>query len=452
MDSIRIQAKFIVVSPRQILSPGQIVVRHGRIVEFSSAAASTADLDLGDAVLLPGFVNAHTHLEFSDLVQPFPAGSSFPAWIRSVIQHRIANPCSGEQRRRTIARGASECFRSGTALIADIVTQPWEWNECIEFVTTTCDSHVVRSELDSEFRSTISETAWLEHFGIVATPTLFPFVEMLGLTSERLAESILWVRRNLNLSSQVPHASMVELGISPHSPYSTLYPDILAGCASFAKQIPFAMHVAESSEELEWAATGAGPFQNAFEMLGIPVPKQRLQISEAIALLAERERSLLVHGNYLNDCEMDRVAQSGNISVVYCPRTHEHFGHTAYPLDKLMQRGIRVVLGTDSRASNPDLNIWSELQSAMRKHPTLAPQDALAAITCQAAKALGLEQDFGSLGIGRRAHINIARSTVALKLPILIEQLTSESVEFLPLTEVWCGRHTRSPECSHQQF
>jgi cytosine/adenosine deaminase-related metal-dependent hydrolase len=97
---------------------------------------------------------------------------------------------------------------------------------------------------------------------------------------------------------------------------------------------------------------------------------------------------LAVHGNYFTDEEIAFLSRHQNITTVYCPRTHHFFGHTPHPFRKLLNAGCRVILGTDSRASNPDLSIWRELQHVARLAPELSPEQLLAMMTTHAAEAM----------------------------------------------------------------
>ncbi len=98
------------------------------------------------------------------------------------------------------------------------------------------------------------------------------------------------------------------------------------------------MHIAESLEEREWLEKGTGPFQAVFEKLGVPSNAPRASIMETIEWLASFQRAMLIHGNYLTLNEIERVAES-EISVVFCPRTHLHFGHSTYPLTAMTKAG-----------------------------------------------------------------------------------------------------------------
>ncbi len=111
-------------------------------------------------------------------------------------------------------------------------------------------------------------------------------------------------------------------------------------------------------------------------------------ILDLLKVLSAAPKVLAVHGNYFTNDDLSFLSRHPNITTVYCPRTHHFFGHTSHPFRKLLSAGCRVVLGTDSRASNPDLSIWRELQHVARLAPELSPGQLLAMITTHAAEAM----------------------------------------------------------------
>ena len=146
--------------------------------------------------------------------------------------------------------------------------------------------------------------------------------------------------------------------------------------------MPMAMHIAESREELELLQDGEGPFQDLLEERSmwdadaIPLGSRPMNY---LKLLADAPRALVIHGNYLADDELAFIgANRERMSLVYCPRTHAYFDHDAYPLAKAMAAGARVALGTDSRASNPDLDLLSEMRFVARNHSDVSPHDVAA--------------------------------------------------------------------------
>ncbi len=178
--------------------------------------------------------------------------------------------------------------------------------------------------------------------------------------------------------------------------------------ASSPSRVPLAFHLAESPQELELLQGGTGPFRGLLTDLGawdasaIPHGTRPL---DYLRPLADAPRALVIHGNYLDDEEIALVAEhAANMSLVYCPRTHAYFGHEPYPLARLLEAGVALALGTDSRASNPDLSLLAEMRHvAAGGH---IPLEAVLRLgTFNGAKALGLERDSGSLSPGKQADL-----------------------------------------------
>jgi len=116
----------------------------------------------------------------------------------------------------------------------------------------------------------------------------------------------------------------------------------------------------------------------------------------------------VVHGNYLNSQEIEFLAaRPKKMSVVYCPRTHAYFGHSRYRLAEMIDQGVTVALGTDSRASNPDLNLLSEMRYIARHHSELPPDEIVRLATLCGATALGCESQRGSLEAGKQADLAV---------------------------------------------
>jgi cytosine/adenosine deaminase-related metal-dependent hydrolase len=144
-------------------------------------------------------------------------------------------------------------------------------------------------------------------------------------------------------------------------------------------------------------------------------------------MLATAHHALVIHGNYLATDETEfAAAQRERMTVVYCPRTHAYFGHEPYPLEKMLAAGVRVAVGTDSRASNPDLNLWSELRHIAQHHPAVRPEDILQMGTLAGAEALGLADEYGSITPGKLARLAV--------VPLRANQNLFEGGEIRPTT------------------
>jgi cytosine/adenosine deaminase-related metal-dependent hydrolase len=123
--------------------------------------------------------------------------------------------------------------------------------------------------------------------------------------------------------------------------------------------------------------------------------------------LSRAARTIVVHGNYLGDDEITFIATNRDrMSVVYCPRTHAYFQHSPYPLAELLRAGVNVALGTDSRASNPDLDLRKEIRITVDRH-RVNPELALRMGTINGAIALGLQHLCGSITVGKSANLTV---------------------------------------------
>ena len=346
-----------------------------RIVAVGEVPAGAELRDLGNVAILPGLVNAHTHLEFSDLAEPLGLpGEPLPAWIRRVVAGRRARPTGGTS---GVAAGLSESIRAGTTTIGEIATGPWPaatGPEC-----TGPDA------------------------------SLAVFRELIGLAPDMVAARLEIARAHLD---EPWAAQRHPPGAQPACAYS-VHPDLVRGLADLARErgAPLAMHLAESPEELELLATGGGPFRTLLEELQAWAPGAiplGARVLDYLRVLATAPRAVIVHGNYLAADEIEFLAANADrMSVVYCPRTHARFGHPRYPLAKLLAAGVPIALGTDSRASNPDLSLLTEMRFVARQHPEVASETILSMGTSNGARALGYGDELGTLAVGSRANLAV---------------------------------------------
>ena len=173
----------------------------------------------------------------------------------------------------------------------------------------------------------------------------------------------------------------------------------------FWEKIPLAIHLAETPGELELLRDHTGELVEFLKSLGAWDAENLFHdLFEALGQLISAPRALLVHGNYLGDAEIQFIERKPHFTVVYCPRTHAYFGHSPHPWRRMQEKGIRVVLGTDSRASNPDLSIWREGRFLAERFPDVLPETLLRMLTIEGAAAFGIENDYGSLEPGKRAR------------------------------------------------
>jgi cytosine/adenosine deaminase-related metal-dependent hydrolase len=191
--------------------------------------------------------------------------------------------------------------------------------------------------------------------------------------------------------------------VAPHAPYSTSAPLIQALAAGYeATRAVSSIHLAESPEELEFLATGTGPFRELLVDLGVwdeswVAPGLRpLAYLEQLDVL--RRNLLVVHGTQLDSTELQRLAGSG-ATLVVCARSNRWVGVGVPPITAAFDAGVPLALGTDSLASVEDLNLFAELSFVRRLAPSLPASALLRAATLGGARALGLD-GLGLLGPG----------------------------------------------------
>jgi len=385
-----IRARWIVPLHGPPRESGWVRIRGGRIVDCGAGSPpgggdDASTIDAADAIVIPGLVNAHTHLEFSDVDPPLDAAGGLPGWIERVIALRRgrATGIAGECRvAEAIRRGLDESAARGVTAVGEISTG-------IPFGGYP-----------------------------VGGPRLRIFREALGLSAASAAiagaEAIRDVRRLL--------AAGVSAGISPHAPYSVAAP--LAKPlvdAARCRSVPLAMHVAESEAEAELLRSGTGPFRELFERLGVwpPGGPALLPAAEWISRLARGPRAIVVHGTHLGRDQdaMARLARyRDRLCVAICPRTTLAISNTLPPVGLFREAGVRVAIGTDSRASNPDLSVLAECRTLVAAG-VVSPEEALRMVTVDAAWALGFERSCGMIAPGRPADLAVLVPTTACTDP-----------------------------------
>ncbi|MBL8862662.1 MAG: amidohydrolase family protein [Planctomycetes bacterium] len=345
------------------LSGGGVLLAAGRIERIlaSPAAARRAGApraDLGDVVLLPGFVNAHAHLELSGLAGCVPPGRDFPDWIRALLvqRERIPRP----QLERATRAAAKQLLVGGTTAVGDI-----DATGRLLAVTRGLALRVRR------YREALDAGDPRRAPGALAS------VERAG------ARRRLWSE-----------------GLSPHAPY-TVSDRLLAdlGRRARARRLPIAIHWAETPEERLWLEQGRGPFA---ALLSRSPRGAGLDRIAAAGLLGPR--TALIHGNDATPAERARVAQSG-ATLVHCPGTHAFFGRPDFAARAWRAAGVPLALGTDSLASNLDLDMAREMALFRASHPDFSPAETLDLATCAAARAIGFEGRAGALAVGAWADL-----------------------------------------------
>jgi cytosine/adenosine deaminase-related metal-dependent hydrolase len=351
---------------------GTITVRGDRIEAVEPHGTRPPDEDLGNAAIIPGLVNAHTHLDLSGargLIPPTDP-DHFTDWLRGVIAYRRSR--TPEQTQADVRAGLAECLRAGTTLVGDIAADVGAWGE----LTT------------ARLRAVV-------------------FQELIGLSTERADQAAARVADWLRQSPR--RWPLRRDGLSPHAPYSVRL-SLVAWAARRCREyrLPLSLHLAESPDELELLKYRRGPLAEFLKGLGVWDPSGLAPDFDAVLQASDLSQpKLFVHGNYLPTTT--RLPPCS--TVVYCPRTHAAFGHPPHPFREFLARGVRVCLGTDSLASNSDLDILAEARFVRERYPDFPGDVLLRMATLSAAEALGWADEAGSLEPGKSADF------VAVPLP-----------------------------------
>lgn len=378
-SSLSLTARWIVPVDSPPVEHARLVIEDGRIAAIEQVRSrSVHDVDYADAVILPGFINAHTHLELTGFRGCVPFDGSFTQWLRDVVT-RQTDAGAEQIMLQGLRDGLQQSLAAGVTTIVDIGCGPRalaQWPGSPAQVVGLFEAIGMGPRRYEGHPRTI--TAAIEHCDAY--------------------------RGRARLRGRVA-------GLSPHAPYSTA-PDVYRQAVDYAvsHHLPLGTHVAETLDELQFLVDGAGPFRELLEERGAwdgsfaPPGCSPVEYMRRLGLLDTP--AMLAHVNYVTDADLDLLAAS-RCSVVYCPRTHAFFRHPPHPFTRMLARGINVCLGTDSLAGNSTLSILDELRLLHALHPAMSPPTLIDLATVNGARACGLLNQCGSLSPGKRADLCI---------------------------------------------
>ena len=352
---------------------GRVDVRDGRVVGVGTAAdaggAPAAVVDLGRAAILPALVNAHTHLELSELRGTVPPAASMPQWVDSLLQRRAE---AGPPDPGAIRRAIAEARASGTGLLGDI-------------------------------GNTAAAAPILAKAGMPARL----FREVLAFPDRGASAAVDAAASDLG---SVAAAGGVRVGMAAHAPFSVGRAAFAALDAVVRERFggPRSIHLAESPEELEFLRSGSGPWRDLLDRIGrwdpawTPPRCGPVEYLDRLGWL--RAGLVVVHGVQLTDLELRRLAER-DVFLVTCPRSNVWTGVGPPPIERFLRAGVPLAVGTDSLASAPDLNLFSELALMRSLAPSAPARRLLACATRHGAEALGFDDEFGTIAPGLRADL-----------------------------------------------
>jgi cytosine/adenosine deaminase-related metal-dependent hydrolase len=367
------QAAWVVPIVGPPIANGILDVEYGRICSFELGDGDEAER-LGNVAILPGLVNAHTHLELSWLRGRVPPNASMPAWARMLIGIRrtlagAADPVE------PIVEAVRQARAAGTCLVGDITNSLAAYGPL----------------RDSGLRAVV-------------------FAELIGFAAKE-PETI--VKVALDGFEELTPVERLRLSLAAHAPYS-VSPALLQAIARGTPDRPLSIHLGESAQEIEFLRDGTGEWRALLEALGAwdpawtPPACGPVEYLDRLGLVGDR--LLAVHGGHLTDAELARLAAAG-ATVVACPRSNRWTGAGPPPIERFYASGVHVAIGTDSLASVDDLNLFAEMAEMRRLAPSVPARRILESATLAGARALGFASELGSIEHLKRPQL------LAVRLP-----------------------------------
>jgi len=384
-----LRARIVLPIARPALSDGAVAIEGDRIAAVGrwrdlGRAGSGEKIDLGEVILMPGFVNAHCHLDYTHMAGQFPTPRTFIDWLKVITSTKAQ--WGADDYTDSWLDGAKMLLRTGTTTVADMEAVP-------QLLPQVWDSTPLR---------------------------IISFLEMIGITQRRLPETVL--AETLEKIKTLRHERCA-IGLSPHAPYSTA-PRLMQKSARMAMQKGWLLctHVAESQTEFQMFMEGRGEMfdwlkKSGRDMAdcGLGSPVQHLERCGAL-----RNNLLATHANYLARGDALLLGKK-RVHVVHCPRSHAYFKHQPFPLRRLLRAGVNICLGTDSLASvfkaprqNIELDMRAEMRVLADRHPSLGPSAILRMATINGARAVGRRGFIGQLSPGAAADLIALRVSARL--------------------------------------
>ena len=353
-----VRAPLVVTMDGPPIADGAVLVRGNEIAEVGRwqdlrGRHSEEVRDLEGYILLPGLINAHCHLDYTNLRGTLPRGESFTDWIRAINERK--REWSEEDYLRSIRDGFEEAERSGTTTMVNFE----------------------------------------------AFPELIARVESVPLRTWWLAEMI-------DVRAPVSATEMLEKaeggGLAPHALFTcsrSLYQET-AGIGAV-----MSTHLAESREEMRMFREGAGALFEFMRGIGRPMDDCGKMTPLALCLSygALDSRWIVAHMNELTADDLRLLEGAPKFSIAHCPRSHAFFGHAKFRMQELRKLGFNICVGTDSLASNDDLSLLAELRQLAKIEAGLSPLDLIEMVTCNGAAALRKQDRLGRVAPGFAADM-----------------------------------------------
>jgi len=399
VTAARHRAGWVMRSPGSWLADGTVTVAHGKVVEVESTPRtkdSTSSVDHGPGVIMPGLVNAHTHLSLSALFGKIEMGEGFLTWVRKLVEVRRCLPPDAAT--AAMEAAVNRLRETGVALVG-------EFGPHIPIAPALAAAGV-------------SGTIWLEFLG-----------------------------NEQDLPPLLPPVGEIDFSYAGHAPH-TASPSFLRHIKEADRRLGrrFSLHLAESEEEMEFLATGKGEWADFLKEMGRDFSdwgcwgRRPVELAAQLGLLDGD--TLCVHCLLVAPGEVQLLARSGS-HLCLCPRSNWNLHRRLPEIPAFLKAGLAPALGTDSLASTESLSMFDEMRFVAGRYPTLSPDTILAMATVNGARALG-RFDLGTISPGQTARL-IYVDLEAATATQAAERLVNLPVDLVTWVESLPGQLPRRP-------
>lgn len=361
-----------IFSGQEFLVEGSVLVFNDQNCFIEVVSENQLDknsIERCEGIISPGFVNAHCHLELSHLKGKIARGTGLPAFAGQVVAQR--NKCSIEEVQELLDQADSDMWRNGIVAVGDI--------------SNTADS------FQKKARSKIFYHTFIELIGL--RPEQSPVIFKKGL-------ELLQTLENMNLA----------VSLAPHAPYSTSK-ELIQQIANYdyQKNKPFTIHNQESAEETKFFMGQKNDFQTLYSSLNLDlswyVPPETSSLTHYAGVLSTGS-SLLIHNTFTR-AEDITATNAKSVFWCFCPAANIYIEEQLPDFALFKHLKDKICLGTDSLASNSELNVLQEANLILEVNDTFSQEELLRAATFNGASALGITEAYGRFIPGKNTGINL---------------------------------------------
>jgi cytosine/adenosine deaminase-related metal-dependent hydrolase len=374
----KFSAHYIITGTGSVLRKGIVVVNDNglitEVIDTGGDLRESASVEFYNGILIPGFVNAHCHLELSHLRNVFPQKKKLPDFLKRVLQFRFTEP---DIILKAAQQADREMWENGISVVGDISNQ--------------------------DITLQLKKTSPIHYY---------TFIESLGFSPDRAEKAFAWSQTILSEAKKLA----LEASVVPHAPYS-ISKDLFFKIANLAKQknSVLSMHSQESTHEDDLFRSGTGEIQkhltdNLLMDLSFFTPSGKSALETVLEWLPKENHLLLVHNTCTREadiCIIQRERSLDNTWLVLCPNSNLFIEDRLPDVKLFYKHHLKLCIGTDSLSSNRQLSVLEELKTITAYFPEIPLPEVMIWATRNGAEALKMEKLAGTLEVGKKPGINL---------------------------------------------